>query len=141
MIVGIDPGKKGAAVFMTEEGEIIDILEYSKNTEWDIADAFLEYLSLIKIVFIENVTFRPGFKGRSVFSENFGVWKGILIALKIPYELVSPAKWQRDMKCLTKGDKKVTKAKAQQLFPKTKVTLANADAILIAEYCRRCTHG
>ena len=29
------------------------------------------------------------------------------------------------------------KAKAQQLFPQEKVTLATADALLIAEYCRR----
>jgi len=33
------------------------------------------------------------------------------------------------------------KKKAQQLFPKVQVTLATADAILIAEYCRRKEKG
>lgn len=33
------------------------------------------------------------------------------------------------------------KAKAQQLFPQAKVTLATADAILLAEYCRRRKEG
>ena len=33
------------------------------------------------------------------------------------------------------------KAKAQQLFPKLKITLKTADAILIAEYCRRKREG
>lgn len=33
----------------------------------------------------------------------------------------------------------VTKAKAQELFPKEKVTHATADALLLATYCKR-TH-
>jgi len=33
------------------------------------------------------------------------------------------------------------KAHAQQLFPKAQVTLATADALLIAEYCRRKNEG
>jgi hypothetical protein len=41
------------------------------------------------------------------------------------------------MSCLTKGDKNVTKSRAQELFPEVKVTHAIADALLIAEYGRR----
>ena len=39
------------------------------------------------------------------------------------------------MKCLTKGDKNVTKSAAQRLYPDRKITHADADAILIARYC------
>jgi hypothetical protein len=41
------------------------------------------------------------------------------------------------MKCRSGGDKKITKAAAQRLFPRMKVTHKNADALLIAEYGRR----
>jgi len=50
---------------------------------------------------------------------------------------VSPVKWQSALSCLTKGKKNVTKARAQQWFPKIKVTHGIADALLIAEYGRR----
>lgn len=136
-ILGIDPGKHGAATFITEEGELIDIIKFSKVTEHEIADAMLELLSQIKFAYIENVTFRPGMAGRFVFGDNFGFWRGILTALKIPYEKVAPGTWQRSLKCLTKGDKNITKTRAQQLFPKQKITHEIADSILIAEYGRR----
>ncbi len=38
---------------------------------------------------------------------------------------------------LTKGDKNVSKRRAQELFPALKVTHAIADALLIAEFARR----
>jgi hypothetical protein len=41
------------------------------------------------------------------------------------------------MGCLTKGDKNVSKRKAQELFPSTKVTHAIADSMLIAAYGRK----
>lgn len=140
MIVGIDPGKKGAATFMLEEGEIVDIIEYSKNTPHEISDAFLEFLPTIKKAYLEFVCSRPGQSSKATFTfgANYGFWQGILTAFKIPYEVVTPLTWQRKMGCLSKGNKNVTKAKAQQLFPKQqKITHGVADSILIAEYGRR----
>ena len=46
-------------------------------------------------------------------------------------------RWQKYLGCLTKGDKNVSKAKAQELFPDLKITHAIADSLLIAEYGRR----
>jgi crossover junction endodeoxyribonuclease RuvC len=68
---------------------------------------------------------------------NFGFLIGMLAAFEIPYELVSPQKWQKAMNCLTHGDKNVSKAMAQRTWPKTKFTLKTADACLIGEYSRR----
>lgn len=45
------------------------------------------------------------------------------------------------MGCLTNGDKNITKQRAQQLFPSAKVTHKIADALLLAEYCRRVHRG
>lgn len=41
------------------------------------------------------------------------------------------------MGCLTKGDKNISKARAQQLFPTAKITHATADALLLAEWRRK----
>ncbi len=75
------------------------------------------------------------------FGRNYGFLRGCLHCLKIPFEEVTPAKWQREFSLL-RTDKAETntakknrhKAKAQQLFPDTNVTHAIADALLIAEY-------
>lgn len=139
MIVGIDPGKTGAATFLSDSGDIVDVVEYAKNTEREIADAFGEHFAGTKKAFIEKVASHPGQGVVSVFTfgSNYGFWRGLLTALKIPYETVTPGKWQRSLGCLSKGDKNVTKAKAQQLYPHRKITHATADSILIAEYGRR----
>ena len=71
------------------------------------------------------------------FGQSFGFLQGILIAAEIPFELVTPQKWQRYLGCRTKGDKNITKARAQELFPDIKCTHAVSDALLIAEYGRR----
>lgn len=143
MIVGIDPGKMGAATILRiSDGSIIDVLEYNKNTNREIGDGMLEYCPTIKKAFVERVSAFPSQGVKSVFSfgTNFGFWLGLLVALKIPFELVSPVKWQRTLGCLTKGDKNITKSHAQRLYPHYKITHANADSILIAEYGRRLFH-
>jgi crossover junction endodeoxyribonuclease RuvC len=74
------------------------------------------------------------------FGTSYGMLRAFLIASEIPFEEVTPNKWQRAMSCQTGGDKNVTKAKAQEMFPHIKMTHAIADALLIADYCRR-HHG
>jgi hypothetical protein len=60
-----------------------------------------------------------------------------LTAAGIPFERVRPQAWQKAMGCMSKGDKNITKRKAQELFPQIKVTHATADALLIATYGTR----
>jgi hypothetical protein len=57
-----------------------------------------------------------------------------LTAAGIPFERVRPQAWQKTMGCMSKGDKNVTKSKAQELFPSMKITHAIADSLLIAKY-------
>ena len=83
---------------------------------------------------------KQGVSSTFKFGVNYGLLRGLMIAGAIPFEEVSPLKWQREMACLSKGDKNITKARAQQLFPGIKITHATADALLIAEYARR-KHG
>lgn len=83
------------------------------------------------------------------FGMSYGGLRMALIAAGIPFEEVTPAVWQKALGIPTRkrqGKKIVEsksafksrlRAKAQQLFPSEKVTLATADALLIAEFCRR----
>lgn len=80
---------------------------------------------------------KQGVVSAYTFGFGTGIIYGVLASLRIPFEEVSPLKWQTAMGCRTGGNKNISKAKAQQLFPHLKVTHANADALLIAEYCRR----
>lgn len=66
----------------------------------------------------------------------------------IPLEEPIPTAWQKGLKIAPrrKVEKKEQwknrlKGVAQQLFPALKVTLNTADALLIAEYCRRSREG
>ena len=70
--------------------------------------------------------------------------RGMLLAIGIPFEDCPPRRWQKDVGLpdKEKGEKdgpwkNKAKVKAQGLFPDVKVTLATADALLIAEHCRR----
>ncbi len=88
---------------------------------------------------IERVHAMPGQGVTSMFTfgQGYGSLRMALIASGIPFEEVTPQRWQKEMACLTQGDKNVSKAKAQQLFPTVKVTHAISDALLIAEWNRR----
>ena len=137
--IGIDPGKSGA-IAMLRGGECGS---YNlDNTEADVA-AYLEPGVGPYFALLERAAARPGQGVSSMFKfgQSYGFLRGLLIAHRIPFEEVTPQKWQSAMGCLSKGDKNVTKARAQQLFPQLKITHANADALLIAEYCRRVRTG
>jgi hypothetical protein len=71
------------------------------------------------------------------FGRGYGNLEMALTAAGIPFERVRPQVWQKAMGCMTKGDKNISKAKAQELFPDKKATHWSSDALLIAEYGRR----
>jgi len=138
LFIGIDPGKSGSIAFLPANGEPWTIK--LSETDHDIAGALIDAnLGRESFAVLERVHSSPqmGVKSAFSFGQSFGKCEMLLAALGIPYELVAPAKWQGDMKCRTKGDKNITKAMAQRLFPNIKITHANADALLLAEYARR----
>jgi hypothetical protein len=88
------------------------------------------------MAYIEQVHSSPqmGVKSAFTFGNGFGHLEMALTAAGIPFTRIRPQVWQKELGCLTKGDKNVTKRKAQELFPSLKVTHATADALLIAKY-------
>ena len=146
--IGIDPGQSGgiAKISTGADGRMgdltgdITLVAAMPKTEQDIWMLLADDPILAgRFAFIEKVHAMPkqGVSSTFKFGRNYGFLRACLIAAGIPFDEVSPVKWQRALGCLTKGDKNITKSKAQQLFPDMKFTHATADAMLLAEYCRR----
>lgn len=135
--VGVDPGVSGSSVAILPSGEIATLRHDA--TERDIADWFAEIGKQEVFAMLEQVSAMPkqGVVSMFKFGQSFGLLRGLLIAGRVPFEMVTPVKWQSALKCRTGGNKNVTKAKAQELFPHHKWTHRTADAVLLAEYGRR----
>jgi len=144
LYIGIDPGGSGGVVTLDIAGDIIDTMAFSKHTQHDISDALREWSADSKAsAVLEKVHSMPkqGVASTFKFGQSYGQLEGFLIALQIPYSLVTPQKWQKAMECLSHGDKNVTKSAAQKLWPEHKWTHAIADAALLAEYGRRTSYS
>ena len=150
--VGIDPGASGAiCVLNGYSDDPVELFKLSDATQVDIL-TFLEdnvgfpASTNKSFAILERVSAGGSRTGGKVgmgaqsafkFGASFGELRMALVACRIPFELETPGLWQRQMKCLSKGDKNVTKARAQELFPDVAVFHWNADALLLAEYARR----
>lgn len=139
--IGVDPGGSGAGSMLCDQGEAMPTLKFKDATERDIALWMIEIAQGWDrtVAVIERVSSSPqmGVTSSFSFGRSYGFLRGCLSALGIPFAEVTPQKWQKDMGCLTKGDKNVSKQRAQQLYPHVKITHANADSLLIATYCKR----
>ncbi len=136
---GIDPGKSGSIAAVWDDGELYATQARLNGTECDVS-SFLRAFDLSEArALIERVSSSPqmGVTSAFTFGRSYGFLRGLLSGLQIPFEEVSPQVWQRKMGCLSGGDKNVTKGRAQSLWPKAKITHANADALLLAELARR----
>lgn len=154
-IIGIDPGGSGGMAFFMPEVYAPIVHKFDGMTEQDIATE-LEEFNLGRgdanvHCYLEKVGANRGPAGRAqgatsmfTFGQSYGLLRGILVALHVSFEEVTPQRWQ-SLFSLKRTDKEESitdkknrhKAKAQQLFPTIKVTHAIADALLIAEYGRR----
>ena len=140
--IGIDPGKGGGIAVIDEEG----IKAYKcPNTVEDMAILFSMAINgeaPVKVVVgIERVWARPtnGSRHSFAYGTNYGEWLGIIACHELIPTLILPLTWMKHFEC-PKGlkveiRKRWLKSKAMELFPELKkVTLATADAILIAKY-------
>lgn len=145
--IGIDPGAHGGIAVVNSEGRVIDIIKMPETPK-DILD-YLQSLTGADITLqcvLEDVG--HGLPGQSSsatakFARHNGHLDMALLALGIPTTTATPQKWMKTYQLGKSSNhskvewKNMLKAKAQQLFPNEKLTLATCDALLIAEYCRR----
>lgn len=137
--IGIDPGKSGAVAIILNDGSLYT--EKYPDTIHDLVKLMSICSDYNSHCVIEAVHSMPGQGVASTFTfgMNYGIWLGILSCSLIPYKRVTPHKWMKHYGTMPKdrpARKKYIKQLAQERYPKHKVTLYNADAILIAQYCK-----
>ena len=127
-VIGIDPGKDGAiAVFDLNLAPLIAVHDMP-NFEIKSGKTMKKRLdehALVKIIgqiepdhaWLERVSAMPGQGVSSTFSfgTSYGIVKGILAALKIPYSEVTPQSWTKALS-VPKG-KDGSRKRACELFP------------------------
>ena len=139
--IGVDPGANGGIAWITSDGKAcVEKMPDTLQDLWELVESigfeapdFTPYQ--IK-AYIEQVSSSPQMGVVSAFSfgRGYGNLEMALTAAAIPFERVRPQVWQKALGCMTKGNKNVSKRKAQELFPDRKITHATADALLIAHY-------
>lgn len=153
IFIGIDPGVSGGIAFLSDHNPHgrYPMVHKMPETERDLLDVLragtFGMSGAVKAV-LERVNAgvfgkagRMGVTSAFTFGRGVGRLEMALTAANIPFDYASANVWQKVMGCLSKGDKNVTKRRAQQLFPTVTVTHAVADALLLAEYCRRVEKG
>lgn len=141
--IGIDPGTNGGIAVLDDSGAVIFLREMPETPQ-DLIDTLRQFVD-DSCCTLEKVGGMPGNGGMAMFNfgKGYGHLEMALLALKIPTETVTPQKWEKTYQLGTSRGvgktewKNRLKAKAQQLFPDQKLTLAVCDALLIAEYGRR----
>lgn len=139
--IGIDPGISGALAVI-EEG-IAFVLPFEER---GYIDTLLTVDPAQAVACVEHVHSMPkqGVASSFKFGTNFGWIQGVLMALGIPYELVTPQKWKKEFSVT--ADKNTSISVCKRLFPGvplkktercTKDNDGYAEALLMAEYARR----
>lgn len=148
MIIGIDPGITGAVAILNDDGSFhgvfdMPVIQPGKRKRINssgLARLIEENMSeFVAVAYIEQVGAMPGQGTASMFSFGHaaGVADGVLAALSIPIEYVTPQTWKKNYS-LNGKDKEASRAKGIQLYPQAslarKKDVGRAEAILIARY-------
>lgn len=148
MIIGIDPGITGAVAILNDDGSLHDVFDMpviqpgkrKRINSSGLARLIEENMSeFVTVAYIEQVGAMPGQGTASMFSFGHaaGVADGVLAALSIPIEYVTPQIWKKNYS-LNGKDKEASRAKGIQLYPQAslarKKDVGRAEAILIARY-------
>lgn len=145
--IGIDPGKSGAlAVIYTDENNNPFRIKVIPFEETAYRDALAACTDSRVVCCLEKVGAMPGQGVVSMFNfgQNFGFIQGLLVANKIPYQLVPPQTWKKEFSL--SGDKQMSIDVCKRLFPHTNLLPTSrsrkesdgmAEALLMAEYARR----
>jgi len=144
LIIGIDPGKSGGIAWITDNGIAVEAMPDTSLDLWElindiVSDIPKSFRPADCIAYLEQVHSSPqmGVKSAFTFGNGFGHLEMALTAANVPFQRIRPQDWQKSLGCMSKGDKNVTKQRAQELFPSIKITHKIADACLIAEFGRR----
>lgn len=145
--LGLDPGANGGIAWTGPDGAGA---ERMPETDAELL-ALLSGHRQGAVAVLEYVASSPqmGVSSAFTFGRGYGALQMALTALGIPFVLVTPKQWQGALGLWAKRPEGVTrsqhqhekklkqKARAARLFPTLGVTLATADALLLALYASR----
>jgi len=148
LFIGIDPGASGAIAVINIERKIILLQDWPGN-EVSAASYIRDVYnnkgksSISAVIEKAHAMPKQGVKSMFSFGMNYGIYLGILSTLGIPYITITPRIWQKGV--ISKAqDKKPALAAAQRMFPNAVLVGprggkrdGRADALLIADFCRR----
>ena len=138
-VLGVDPGANGGIAWITDGKACVEKMPDTLQDLWELVVSISLEAGTGGMgirAYLEAVSSSPQMGVVSAFSfgRGYGNLEMALTAAGIPFERVRPQVWQKALGCMTKGDKNVSKRRAQELFPDRKITHATADALLIAHY-------
>ena len=149
-ILGIDPGKSGAVCVLDNSDNEVSLHFWPLGDFdfWHFHEMIKDYRP--KHIFIEKAQSMPkqGIASTFSYGMNFGKIIGWIEATEIPFTMITPREWTKELhRGIVGVDPKAKSAEAvQRLFPvldmnkiaKTKpIRSGMIDALLIAEYGRR----
>ena len=138
--IGVDPGKNGGIAVIPPGPLSLAQASKMPDTPRDtydlLADLATKWPDSRCIIERTHSTPQMGVRSAVSFGENRGLLIMGLVATKISFTEVTPAKWMRSLSCMTGGDKNITKRRSQEIFPHLRITHAIADSLLIAYFGR-----
>jgi hypothetical protein len=140
-ILAIDPGLSGGIAHFANNRVVVEPMP---DTDGDVREVMINYLSQSDVVYIEKVGGYIGGKGAPGsamfnFGRNVGFLHGLIASMLTRCIEVPPQRWQKTIQAGTSKThgtrwKAHLKQLAQQRQPALGITLKTADAILILEH-------
>ena len=150
--LGCDPGLTGAYALLrvTDGGEqtlqvtpspvIWSSVGHGKRRRYDIPALLdqLRALPTINLAYLELQSARPVQGRASILTTGYGegLWTGLLTACGIPFVVVDPPRWRRQVGLSPRADKGQRKADVRvaacRRFPAVPLKLDHADAVMLA---------
>jgi crossover junction endodeoxyribonuclease RuvC len=133
-VIGVDPGTNGGIAWITDGKPCVEKMPDTLQDLWELLRDIASEGECH--AYLEAVSSSPqmGVVSSFTFGRGYGNLEMALTAAGIPFARIRPQVWQKELGCMTKGDKNVTRKRAQELFPTIKCTHAVSDALLIAHY-------
>ncbi len=149
-IIGIDPGKAGGIAVWNANWAEVETFKMPENVRaMNVLFSELKAIDKKAFVILEKVQLQQGdlgntgrmFRLQKMFT-NYDQIKTVLLIVGIPFIEVKPNEWQKYLRLAKKNEeyadrKRRLREAAKSLYISTKVTLWNADALLLMEFGRR----
>lgn len=92
LYLGVDPGESGAWAVIDENCKLINAALYKEDRQLELTPPY----ALAAIEKVHSMP-RQGVVSTFTFAENYGRWQGYLAGLGVPYHLVTPQRWQKEI--------------------------------------------